>query len=183
MQRTFAIVAILALAVPSMAMAAPKGKGGPGGGHPTGGGAGAHLVTHGPVGHGPVGHATAHVVVHTGGPHLGVVHPGPGVGHPGLAVGFHGAPFMFHNHPYAWHQVHYPHPWIWPAGYAYQLWTIGAILPPLFWSTPTYYYTDWATMGLPPPDPGTQYIEYGQDLLLVNTATGQVIQVFPGAFN
>jgi len=99
---------------------------------------------------------------------------GPIVGH---------APYVFHGHPYAWHPVHFPHPWVYPPGYAYRLWVVGAILPPLFWSTPTYYYTGWDVMGLPPPDPGFQYIEYGPDLLLVNVATGQIVQVFPGAFN
>jgi hypothetical protein len=74
-------------------------------------------------------------------------------------------PYVFHGHPYAWHPVHFPRPWVYPPGYDYRLWAVGAILPPLFWSTPTYYYTGWDAMGLPPPDPGFQYIEYGPDLL------------------
>jgi Ni/Co efflux regulator RcnB len=112
-------------------------------------------VVHGPVVHGPVVHGPVHV----------------------------GGPYVFHGHPYAWHPVHFPHPWVYPTGYAYRLWAVGATLPPLFWSTPTYYYTGWDAMGLPPPDPGFQYIEYGPDLLLVNVATGQIVQVFPGAFS
>ena len=92
-------------------------------------------------------------------------------------------PWVFHGHPYAWHPVRYPRPWAYPAGYRYRLWAVGAILPAIFWSTPTYYYTDWDAMGLPPPDPGFQYVQYGPDLLLVNVATGEVIQVFPGAFS
>jgi Nickel/cobalt transporter regulator len=173
MHRKLAIAAILALAVPSIALAAPKGKGGPGGG----GGAktAPHFVPKGPP---PKVGGTAHVVIHHG---PIVVHPGAGTIHPGPVVA-HG-PFVFHGHPFAWHPVHFPHPWLYPAGFGYRLWTVGAILPPIFWSTPTYYYTDWATMGLPPPDPGFQYVEYGPDLLLVNTATGEVVQVFPGAFN
>jgi hypothetical protein len=99
---------------------------------------------------------------------------GPIVGH---------GPYVFHGHPYAWHPVHFPRPWVYPPGYDYRLWAVGAILPPLFWSTPTYYYTGWDAMGLPPPDPGLQYIEYGPDLLLVNVATGEIVQVFPGAFS
>jgi hypothetical protein len=94
----------------------------------------------------------------------------------------HHGPFMFHGHPYAWHPVHFPRPWAYPPGYGYRLWAVGAILPPLFWSTPTYYYSDWAEMGLPPPEPGFQYVQYGPDLLLVDITTGQVVQVFPGAF-
>ena len=90
---------------------------------------------------------------------------------------------MFHNHPFAWHPVHYPRPWIWPVGFAYQLWAVGAIMPPLFCTGPTYVYTDWASMGLPPPDPGFAYVEYGPDLVLINTADCSVVQVFPGAFS
>jgi hypothetical protein len=109
--------------------------------------------------------------------HPGPFHPGPM--HPGP---YRPGAWMFHGRSWAWHHVHFPHPWIYPPGYAYRLWAVGAILPPLFWSTPTYYYTGWAAMGLPPPDPGFQYIEYGPDLLLVNVSTGAVVQAFPGAF-
>jgi Ni/Co efflux regulator RcnB len=115
-------------------------------------------VVHGPVVHGPVVRA-----------HVGPIHVG--------------TPYLFRGHPYAWHPVRFSHPWVYPQGYAYRLWGVGAILPPLFWSSPTYYYTDWDAMGLPPPDPGFQYVQYGPDLLLVNVATGEVVQVFPGAFN
>jgi Ni/Co efflux regulator RcnB len=90
---------------------------------------------------------------------------------------------VFHGHPFAWHPVHFPHPWVYPPGYGYRQWAVGAILPPLFWQRPDYYYTGWAEMGLPPPDPGYQYVEYGPDLLLVNVGTGEVVQVFPGAFS
>jgi Ni/Co efflux regulator RcnB len=90
---------------------------------------------------------------------------------------------VFHGHPFAWHPVHFPHPWVYPQGYGYRLWTVGAVLPPMFWQRPDYYYTGWAEMGLPPPDPGFQYVEYGPDLLLVNVSTGEVVQVFPGAFS
>lgn len=170
MLRAFAIAAMFALAAPTMAAAQggppehhPGGRPPPG--HPPGRPA---FVPHGPPG-GP----------HMAGPmHPGPMHPGPF--HPGP---FHPGPFVFHGHPYAWHPVHFPHPWVYPPGYAYRLWGVGAILPPLFWRTPTYYYTGWAALGLPPPDPGFQYVQYGPDLLLVNVSTGQVVQAFPGAFN
>ncbi len=153
MRRILALAAMFALAAPTMATAKDHDKG-----HPA--------PKHGPVFHGPVGFP-----VHVGhGPVHGPVHV---VVHP---------PWMFHGHTYAWHPVPYGHPWVYPAGYSYQLWTLGAILPPIFWSTPTYYYTGWADMGLPPPDPGFQYVQYGPDLLLVNVSTGAVVQVLPGAF-
>jgi hypothetical protein len=179
MRRVFAIAAMLALAAPSFALAQQNPKGGqkgggrpparafvhpgPGPGHP--GPMGHGPVAHGPVVHGPMGHGPA-------------VRVGVGVG-----PGPHG-PFMFHGRSFAWHPVHFPHPWVYPAGYGYRLWAVGAILPPLFWAANSpYYYAGWADMGLPPPDPGFQYVQYGPDLLLVNVATGEVVQVFPGAFS
>ena len=170
MRRTLAIAGMFALAIPIVAMAedrdhdkrhAPPPKGqhvGPA--HPAV--RGPVGVNHGPVNHGPIG------VDH------GPIRPVHVVGH---------GPWMFHGHSYAWHPVHYPRPWAYPAGYGYRLWGVGAILPAIFWSAPTYYYTDWAGMGLPAPDPGFQYVEYGPDLLLVNVSTGEVVQVFPGAFS
>ncbi len=208
MRRMFAIAAIFALAAPTMATAQEPAKGrpaakpgparpvapphGPVGHGPVVHGPVVHgpvvhgpvvhgpvvhgpvvhgPVVHGPVVHGPVGHGP---VVH--GPVGGPVHVGgPGVGH---------APWMFHGHSYAWHPVHFPRPWVYPAGYGYRLWAVGAILPPLFWAANSpYYYAGWADLGLPPPDPGFQYVEYGPDLLLVNVTTGEVVEVFPGAFN
>lgn len=178
MLRAFAIAASLALAVPTMAAA----QGGPPDHHPG-------RSDHHPPGARPApGHPAVRpaFVPHgpPGGPHMaGPMHSGPyhpGPYHPGP---FHAGPFVFHGHSYAWHPVHFPHPWIYPRGYGYRLWAVGAILPPLFWRTPTYYYTGWAGMGLPPPDPGLQYVEYGPDLLLVNVNTGQVVEVFPGAFD
>lgn len=179
MRRMLAIAAMFALAAPTMATAQEQGH------HAGKPGPRQVAAPHGPVAHGP---AVRRPAVHGPAAHGPVVHGpvvhGPAV-HGPVRVGgpvVH-APWMFHGHPYAWHPVHFPHPWIYPPGYAYRLWAVGAILPPLFWSTRTYYYTGWASMGLPPPDPGFAYIEYGPDLLLVNVATGGVVQVFPGAFD
>jgi hypothetical protein len=47
-------------------------------------------------------------------------------------------------------------PFVYPPGWAYQRWVIGAVLPPLF-LVPAYYYSDWAALGLPPPQPGFQW--------------------------
>jgi hypothetical protein len=110
------------------------------------------------------------------------VRPGPAVRpvvvpHPPVR-----GPYVFGGRSYAWHPVRFPRPWVYPPGFRYQLWAVGAILPPLFLA-PTYYYSGWGDMGLPPPDPGFQYVQYGPDLLLVNVATGQVVEVFPGAFS
>ena|ERR1700689_4904543 len=111
------------------------------------------IVPHGPPGPGP-------------GPHVG---PGPGPR----------GQFVFRGHPF--HPIPFARPWVYPAGWAYRRWAVGAILPPLF-LVPAYYYTDYAALGFPPPDPGFQWVQYGPDLLLVNVATGQVVDVAYGVF-
>ena len=70
---------------------------------------------------------------------------------------------------------------MYPQGWAYRQWAIGAFLPPLFLS-PDYYYADWAALGLDPPPPGDQWVRYGPDLLLVEMDNGQVLDVIYGAF-
>ena len=83
-------------------------------------------------------------------------------------------PFLFHGHPI--HHFRFVRPWVWPPGYAYQRWVIGGVLPPVFLAS-TYYYANWAAVGLSPPPPGYQWIQYGPDLLLVELATGRVVDV------
>jgi Nickel/cobalt transporter regulator len=160
MLRRIATAAMLVLAVPTLVMAQgheeyhPGGKPPPRGPHP--GGPPGHIG--GPPGHigGPPGHI--------GGP------PGHIGGPPGH--------FVFRGRP--WHPVHIA-PFIYPHGWAYRQWVIGATLPVLFLA-PAYYYAGWAELGLPPPDPGFQWVRYGPDLLLVNVATGEVVDTAYGAF-
>jgi hypothetical protein len=106
-------------------------------------------------------------------------HPlgGPAFAHPGGPPPG-GPQFSYHGHPF--NRVHI-NPFSYPPGWAYREWAIGAFLPPLF-LTPYYYYPDWAALGLPPPPPGDQWVRYGPDLLLVDTTTGQVIDVAYGVF-
>jgi Ni/Co efflux regulator RcnB len=72
-------------------------------------------------------------------------------------------------------------PFVYPRGWAYRRWVIGAVLPPVFLAS-AYYYSDWAALGLAPPEPGFQWVRYGPDLLLVNEGTGEVVDVLYGAF-
>jgi len=188
MLRALAIAALLALALPTLAAAEEPHHPGPGGPHPAaaphpggpphpGPPPGAHPafkpVPHAPMGvppHGPMGGPP-----HPGGPPAGFAHPGgppPGFAHPG------GPHFSFHGHDF--NRVHV-HPFIYPHGWEYRQWAVGGILPPLF-LTPDYYYPDWAALGLEPPPPGTQWVRYGPDLLLVDVSTGQVVDVAYGVF-
>jgi hypothetical protein len=181
MLRKFAIVATFVLALPTIAAAqapddhgkkaAPShpGPGGPPPPHPAFKPAPPKGPTAGPTHpafkpvppHGPIG-GPSHPL---GPPPAAFVHPT-------------GPQFTFHGH--AFNRIHI-HPFIYPNGWAYRQWAIGAILPPLF-LVPDYYYPEWAALGLEPPPPGDQWVRYGPDLLLVNIATGQVVDVAYGVF-
>lgn len=71
--------------------------------------------------------------------------------------------------------------WVYPPGWAYRRWTIGLLLPRLFFSAP-YYYDSWWEMGLEPPPPGYRWVRYGPDLLLVNVRTHRIADVVYNAF-
>ena len=144
MRRVFAIAAMLALAVPTLAIAQEHEHhggphpGGPPGRHPSGPRGGPHPGPHGPV----------------------------------------GAQFSYRGHMV--NRLHAA-PFVYPHGWAYRRWAVGALLPPLFLA-PAYYYAGWAGLGLAPPPPGFQWVRYGPDLLLVNVTTGQVVDTVYDAF-
>jgi hypothetical protein len=181
MRRVLAIAAmVMTVLVPGLAAAEGLGGGPPHGGPPHG--APAHGPPPGP--HGPPAGTQFHRAVGpVGGPiHVGPpggpVHVGPGGPiHVGGPVGV-GGQFTYHGHPF--NRVHMV-PFVYPAGYAYRRWEVGGVLPPLF-LVPAYYYADWASLGLAPPPPGAQWVRYGPDLLLVDIASGQVLEVIPDAF-
>jgi hypothetical protein len=106
---------------------------------------------------------------------------GPRLGGPGPAE-FRGprpgGAFVYQGRPF--NRVHIA-PFIYPRGWGYRRWAIGAVLPALFLA-PAYYYSGWAGLGLPPPQPGFQWVRYGPDLLLVNVTTGEVVDSVYGAF-
>ena len=179
MFRAIAIAAVFVLALPALAAAQgheEEHRGGPP--HPGPAGpphAKPAFVPHGPVpgphpGPGPMG------------PHPGPMampHPIPMGPHPGpMGPGGPHPQFGYHGHYFA--PVHIS-PFSYPPGWGYRRWAVGAFLPPIFLA-PAYYYTDWAALGLDPPPPGTQWVRYGPDLLLVDVSTGNVIEVVPDVF-
>jgi Ni/Co efflux regulator RcnB len=179
MRRIFAFAAIFALALPSLA-SAQNPQGNKGGAHPPARSVAPHAapfgngpVVHGPVVQrpimrGPVGNGPVHVERQHRDFHVGGPGPGP-----------RGAPFMLHGHEV--HRVHFARPWVYPPGWGYRRWAVGAVLPALF-LVPAYYYADWESVGLSPPPPGFQWVQYGPDLLLVNVTTGEVVDVAYGVF-
>ena len=85
-------------------------------------------------------------------------------------------------HPGAWNRArihagvyHYPH------GYAYRRWAVGRVLPRAYWA-PSYYYRGYGALGLMAPPANFQWVRYGPDLMLVNLATGNVVDIRYGVF-
>lgn len=73
-------------------------------------------------------------------------------------------------HQYHIAQYHRPHGW-----YEHR-WGYGEILPALFW-TQNYWLGDYYDYGLPDPPPGFVWVRYGDDALLVDENSGEVLQV------
>ncbi|HTV77566.1 MAG TPA: RcnB family protein [Steroidobacteraceae bacterium] len=80
-----------------------------------------------------------------------------------------------------WHRSIHGPKFVYPAGFRYQVWTTGATLPPVFLSG-SYFYDDYAALGLAPPPGGYRWVRYGPDLLLVNLRTGRIADVVDGVF-
>ena len=68
-----------------------------------------------------------------------------------------------------------------PSGFSYRRWSYGDFLPSLFWSS-NYWLNDYYSYDLMPPMPGTVWVRYGDDALLIDRYTGEVIQVAYGIF-
>lgn len=101
----------------------------------------------------------------------------PVYGH-GVYHGPRGNRFYYGGHYYG--RIH-GGPWIWPGGYGYHRFFIGGILPAIFLGS-AYIYADYVALGLAPPEPGFVWVRYGPDLVLVNQATGQIVNVAYGVF-
>jgi Ni/Co efflux regulator RcnB len=67
-----------------------------------------------------------------------------------------------------------------PRGYSYRAWHRGDVLPRLFIAAP--YFVDYAYLGLPPTPPGTRWVRYGPDALLIDVYNGSIVDVIYDAF-
>jgi hypothetical protein len=133
----------------------------------------------------------AQIINPGGGPHPGAEfirpgepHPGaefvrPGEPHPRAEFGRPGGAQFFYRGR-AFERVRSA-PFVYPAGWGYQRWAIGAFLPPVILAR-DYWYPDWDLLGLPPPPPDYQWVRYGPDLLLVDLTSGEVVEVVYDVF-
>lgn len=82
------------------------------------------------------------------------------------------APQRFHWRVY----YHRPHGWY------YRRWSYGQVLPHFFWVR-DYWITDWWMFDLQRPPYGYEWVRYGDDALLVNIYTGEVLEAIYDLFD
>lgn len=84
-----------------------------------------------------------------------------------------------------WRQQHrsryHFHPYVDPFGWGYYRYTIGWRLWPHYYAS-SYWIADPAYYRLPPAPAGTHWVRYYNDALLVDTWTGEVVDVIYGFF-
>jgi len=68
-----------------------------------------------------------------------------------------------------------------PPGYFARRWSWGQTLPSFFW-TRDYWLTDFYAYDLPPPPYGAIWVRVGDDALLIDQYTGEIIEVDYGVF-
>jgi Ni/Co efflux regulator RcnB len=68
-----------------------------------------------------------------------------------------------------------------PAGYVARRWAYGQILPRAYWAAP-YLLADYWLFALEVPPVGYEWVRVGNDAVLINTVSGQILQVEYGVF-
>lgn len=86
----------------------------------------------------------------------------------------------YHRNIVAVHRYHW-RPYVRPHGWYYRRWVFGERLPLIFW-TRNYWITDYWMFGLEIPPLGCEWVRYGNDALLIDTRTGEILQVIYGVF-
>ena len=89
--------------------------------------------------------------------------------------------FDQYRHEYRSERRYHVRPYIRPHGWYSYEWTLGAILPTLFWPH-NYRITDYWLYGLPVPPYDCIWVRYEHDALLINRRTGEVIEVIYDVF-
>jgi Ni/Co efflux regulator RcnB len=101
-------------------------------------------------------------------------------------------PKGWNSRPTTVNRTHYQHnyqaprsfkigPYVRPAGWVAHHWAYGQILPPAYW-TAEYLIGDYWLFGLQVPPAGYEWVRDDDDAILVNTATGEILQVEYGVF-
>lgn len=86
-----------------------------------------------------------------------------------------------YRHTYRAEQRYRIRPYVRPRGWYLYNWTLGEILPSLFW-TRSYWIVSYWLYGLPIPPVGCIWVRYDHDALLIDQRTGEVIEVIYDIF-
>lgn len=132
--------------------------------------------------HGDAGHAPAREA-----PHQAEPHSGPrGYQRPTEPQGWNARPQSIdrgtYQHNYRAARSYKIGPYRRPAGWTARRWAYGQILPHLYW-TAQYLIGDYWLFGLEVPPVGCEWVRDADDALLVNTTTGELVQVEYGVFS
>ncbi len=125
-----------------------------------------------PAAHGPVAH--------------GEPHPGPrGYERVTEPKGWNARPQTVdrsvYQHNYQAARVYHVGVYRRPAGWVHHHWGYGQILPRAYWAAP-YILADYWLFALEVPPAGYEWVRDDTDALLVNTSTGEILQVEYGVF-
>lgn len=74
------------------------------------------------------------------------------------------------------HRFRAPKVYVRPSGWYNHRWVFGERLPRAFFA-PQYFILNFGLYGLMPPWPGYEWVRYGNDALLIDVDTGEVIRV------
>lgn len=128
------------------------------------------------------GHAPAHQA-----PARGESHAGPhGYQRPTEPAGWNARPKQIdkgsYQHNYQAARSYKIGPYRRPSGWVARRWAYGQILPRAYW-TASYLIADYWLFGLEVPPGGCEWVRDDADALLVNTETGEILQVEYGVFS
>jgi Ni/Co efflux regulator RcnB len=107
-------------------------------------------------------------------------HSGPPKGWSGYANNHRGPNVhvnisLYHKNFTSPHRYHFGH-YNPPPGYYNHRWTYGEMFPRAFW-VQDYWINDFWNYGLDEPPPGLVWVRYGDDALLIDEDSGEVVEV------
>ena len=82
---------------------------------------------------------------------------------------------VYAHHRFHWHVYHHPRGW-----YPHH-WVFGEFLPHAWWVR-DYWIDDWSAFDLAAPPFGYVWVRVGDDALLIDTDTGEILRVVYGVF-
>jgi Ni/Co efflux regulator RcnB len=127
------------------------------------------------------GGAVERAAPHMSEPRAAEPHPGPrGYQRPAEPQGWNARPATVdrgaYQHNFKAARTYHVGPFHPPEGWSPRRWSYGEVLPRAYWG-PEYYIGDYWLFGLEVPPAGYEWVRDGNDALLIDTNTGEILQV------